>query len=38
MRHLNKIGLHNLRQAEVAKKKQILVKGGGQYGCIYDFM
>lgn len=38
MKHLSKIGLHDLSQAEVANKKQILVRGSGQYGCIYDFM
>lgn len=30
--------LHNLSKSEVAKKKQILVRGGGQYGCICNFM
>lgn len=38
MKHLSKIGLHDLSQAEVAKKKQIFVRDSGQYGCIYDFM
>lgn len=34
MKHLSKIGLHDLSQAELAKKEQDLVRGGSLCGCV----
>lgn len=34
MKKLTKLSLHDLSQAELAKKEQNLVRGGGNCGCI----